>query len=112
MAKNKYAYQGSEGTEKTARAAGRSLQISPKHAVEICREIRGMYLDEAKEYLEDVIQKKRAVPFRRHNKKVGHRRGLTVGLPAGIRLKPPARYCTYWKTPKPMPNIVEWTLKT
>ncbi|HNR25262.1 MAG TPA: 50S ribosomal protein L22 [Methanobacteriaceae archaeon] len=82
MAKVKYAYQGSEGQEKTARASGRALQISPKHAVEICREIRGMYLDEAKEYLEDVIQKKRAVPFRRHNKKVGHRRGLT-GWPAG-----------------------------
>lgn len=63
MAKNKYAYQGSEGTEKTARAAGRSLQISPKHAVEICREIRGMYLDDAKEYLEEVIQKKKSSPL-------------------------------------------------
>lgn len=86
MAKIKYAYQGSEGaqkgSEKTARAAGRSLQISPKHAVEICRELRGMYLDDAKEYLEEVIEKKRAVPFKRHNKKVGHRRGLN-GWAAG-----------------------------
>ena len=56
MAKNKYAYQG---TGKIAKATGKSLKISPKHSVEICREIRGMYLDEAKEYLEDVIQLKK-----------------------------------------------------
>jgi large subunit ribosomal protein L22 len=73
MAKIKYAY---EGTDKTARAMGRSLKISPKHSVEICREIRGKYLDDAKNYLEQVIQKKKAVPFKRHNKKVGHRHGL------------------------------------
>jgi large subunit ribosomal protein L22 len=79
MAKMKYAY---EGKEKTAKAAGRSFKISPKHAVEICREIRGMYLDDAKEYLEDVIQMKQVVPFKRHNKKVGHRHGLK-GWPTG-----------------------------
>jgi len=71
MAKLKYAY---EGTGKVAKASGRSLKISPKHSVEICRELRGMYLDDAK--------MKRAVPFKRHNKKVGHRRGLK-GWPTG-----------------------------
>jgi large subunit ribosomal protein L22 len=79
MAKLKYAYEGSGNV---AKAVGRSLKISPKHSVEICREIRGMYLDDAKEYLEDVIQMKRAVPFKRHNKKVGHRKGLK-GWPTG-----------------------------
>lgn len=79
MAKMKYAY---EGKEKTVNATGRSFKISPKHAVEICREIRGMYLDEAKEYLEEVIEMKRPVPFKRHNKKVGHRHGLK-GWPTG-----------------------------
>jgi len=38
MAKMKYAY---EGSGKVAKAAGRSLKISPKHSVEICREPPG-----------------------------------------------------------------------
>jgi large subunit ribosomal protein L22 len=81
MAKIKYAFKD-DYKGKTARAAGRSLKISPKHAVEICRVIRGMYIEEAKAYLEDVIQMKTPVPFKRHNKKVGHRRGLK-GWPTG-----------------------------
>jgi large subunit ribosomal protein L22 len=74
MAKIKYAFHGDKG--KTANATGRSLKISPKHAVEICNSIRGMQLENSKDYLEDVIQMKEPVPFKRHNKKVGHRRGL------------------------------------
>jgi large subunit ribosomal protein L22 len=81
MAKIKYAYQD-EYDGKTAKAAGRALKISPKHSVEICNAIRGMYLDEAKEFLEDVIQMRQPVPFRRHNKKVGHKRSLK-GWPTG-----------------------------
>jgi len=80
MAKINYAYTGDEA--KTAKALGRSLKISPKHAVEICNKIRGMNVEEAKDYLEDVIEMKKAVPFKRHNKKVGHRRGLE-GWPTG-----------------------------
>jgi large subunit ribosomal protein L22 len=80
MAKIKYAYN--EDTGKVAKAFGRSLKISPKHSREICNALRGMELEEAKDYLEDVIDKKQAVPFRRHNKKVGHKRGLE-GWPTG-----------------------------
>ncbi|MDI3483499.1 MAG: large subunit ribosomal protein [Methanobacteriaceae archaeon] len=75
MARIKYAYKG-EDEAKIARAAGFRLQISPKHAVEICRELKGMKLEEAKDYLKEVIQMKRPVPFKRYNRKVGHRRGL------------------------------------
>lgn len=57
-------------------AMGMELHISPKHALEICRAIKGMRVEKAKAYLIDVIALKRAVPFKRHNKKVGHRRGL------------------------------------
>jgi len=80
MAKIYYAYTGDN--TKTAKALGRSLQISPKHAVEICNKIRGMDVEKAENYLEDVIEMKKAVPFKRHNKKVGHRRGLG-GWPTG-----------------------------
>ncbi|MCQ8898061.1 MAG: 50S ribosomal protein L22 [Hadesarchaea archaeon] len=61
--------------EPCARAMGKELRISPKDAVEICREIRGMGLREAQSYLQEVAKGKRAVPFRRHAKKVAHHRG-------------------------------------
>ena len=74
---NKY---GNEA--KTARAMAKSLKISPKHCVEICNAIRGMDVSKAKAYLEDVIDMKQSVPFKRHNKKVGHRKGQK-GWPSG-----------------------------
>ncbi len=62
--------------DKTAIASGRELDISHKHAREICKTIKGMLLDEAKTYLEEVTKLKRSVPFRRYKKKVGHRKDL------------------------------------
>jgi len=60
----------------TVKASGRELRISPKAAREVCTAIKGMKLDEAKEFLQQVILKKKAVPFRRHKKTVPHRKGL------------------------------------
>ena len=54
----------------------RSLKVSPKHCVEICSAIRGMDVAKAKAYLNDVIEMKKAVPFKRHNRDVGHRKGM------------------------------------
>ena len=62
--------------EKMAKASGRELRVSHKHAREVCRTIKGMKLDQAKTYLRQVILKKKPVPFRRFNKHVGHRHGL------------------------------------
>jgi large subunit ribosomal protein L22 len=62
--------------DKTALGSGREIRISPKAAREICNELRGLRLEAAKTYLEEVIAMRQAVPFRRHDKKVGHRKGL------------------------------------
>ncbi|MFQ6073711.1 MAG: 50S ribosomal protein L22 [Candidatus Bathyarchaeia archaeon] len=62
--------------ERTAKASGREVRVSHKAAREVCAAIRGMMLSEAKEFLQQVIQKKKPVPFRRFKKKVGHRHGL------------------------------------
>ncbi len=62
--------------EKTAKASGRELRVSHKSAREVCRSVKGMMLSNAKAYLRDVLDKKRAVPFRRYTKKIGHRHGL------------------------------------
>ncbi|UCD96870.1 MAG: 50S ribosomal protein L22 [Candidatus Bathyarchaeota archaeon] len=62
--------------EKTVKASGRELRISFKHAREVCKTIRGMRLDQAKRFLNQVIAKERPVPFRRFIKKAGHRHGM------------------------------------
>ena len=62
--------------DRTVKASGRELRVSPKHAREVCKTIKGMKLDQAKDYLQQVILKKKPVPFRRHKKKVGHRHGI------------------------------------
>ena len=62
--------------DKTVKASGREIRVSPKHAREVCKTIKGMKLDQAKGYLQQVIAKKKPVPFRRHKKKVGHRHGM------------------------------------
>ena len=58
-------------------ARGREMDISQKTSREICTSIKGKMIPQAREYLEDVMNKKQPVPFRRHKKKVGHRSGLT-----------------------------------
>ena len=63
-------------TDRIAKASGRDLRIKPKHAREICATIKGMRVYQAKSFLEDVIQLKRSVPFRRHKKKQAHRKDL------------------------------------
>ena len=62
--------------EKTVKASGREIRVSHKHAREVCREIKGMKLSKAKTLLLDVMEKKKAIPFRRYQKKAGHRHGL------------------------------------
>lgn len=62
--------------EKTVKASGRELRVSYKSAREVCATIKGMTLTQAKQYLREVIAKKKPVPFTRYNKKAAHRRGL------------------------------------
>ena len=69
-----------------ARAKANELGCSPKHAVEIAHLVRNMMADDAVEYLEQVIDLKRAVPFHRYNRNVSHQKSLngkTFGTAAG-----------------------------
>lgn len=59
-----------------AKASGRDLRISPKAAREICDAIRHKRLNNARRLLEDVVKKRRAIPYKHHNKKVGHKAGI------------------------------------
>ena len=65
--------------KKTARAMSIEAPISPRDALEIVRTIKGMKLGPAKDYLDRVIKKKSAVPYRKFTDSVSHRRGTGPG---------------------------------
>ncbi len=65
--------------EKTSKALGKELHISRKHAHEIASAIKGMKLEKAREFLEDVAALKRAVPYKRYTRNVPHRKGMCTG---------------------------------
>ncbi|MEO2151256.1 MAG: 50S ribosomal protein L22 [Thermococcus sp.] len=73
-----YSFQNFD-PERMARASGRDLRISPKHSVELLREIKGMMLNDALKYLDDVINLRRPVPMKRHNDSQGHKPGKGFG---------------------------------
>lgn len=58
------------------------VPVSPKHAIEIADFIKNKRAGEAVAYLEDVVAGKKAIPFRKFNRNVAHKRGLS-GWDAG-----------------------------
>jgi large subunit ribosomal protein L22 len=62
--------------DKTAKASGRELKVSHKAAREVAKKLKGMELSQAKEFLRDVISKKKPVPYTRFTKKLGHKGGM------------------------------------
>lgn len=65
--------------EHSARASANNLPISTKHGIEISRFLRYKSVAEAKKLLEEVIALKRAVPFRRFKRDIGHKAGMAAG---------------------------------
>lgn len=72
-----YSFTGD--AETTALALGREIPCSPKHGENVVRQIKGLTVEKAKAYLEEVIALKKAVPFLTENHKVHHRRGKGFG---------------------------------
>jgi ribosomal protein uL22 len=62
-----------------AEAVGTNLSISNKHAREILKFVKGMNVDKAIKRLNRVVNFEEGVPFRRFNKKIGHRPGIGPG---------------------------------
>lgn len=65
--------------ENMAASVGRDLPISTKQAIEICTHIRGKGIERARSFLKNVTQSKEAVPFRRFNGDVGHKKKIGPG---------------------------------
>ena len=62
-----------------ARAIGMVLPISFKQSVEICRFIKNKNTSDAKEILQNVISRKAAVPFKRFDFDLGHKKKIGPG---------------------------------
>ena len=72
--------------ETTARIIGREVKVSPKKSVEVCREIKGMDIADAREFMEQVALKKRPVEYKRYVRNVAHRKGdlRSGGFPVNV----------------------------
>lgn len=66
-------------TEKMAKAVGLSIPISRKKTIEICNWIRKETLENAKKKLEKAVLSEIPVPYKRFNKNIGHKPGMTAG---------------------------------
>ena len=65
--------------DKTAKAYGYELHCSPKDSKNIAYTLRGMNVETAKSYLEEVIEEKRAVPAVFHKRKRAHQKATGPG---------------------------------
>jgi len=67
---------GNYDKENMARARGSVLPISFKQSVEICRFIENKNVNDAKKILQKVIDGRIAIPFRRYNWDLGHKKKI------------------------------------
>jgi ribosomal protein L22(archaeal)/L17(eukaryotic/archaeal) len=63
----------------SAKARAQDQPVSPKFAREVAGMIRGLKVETAVMMLEEVMEKKRAVPLKRYNKRVSHKKGVGPG---------------------------------
>lgn len=67
------------GTEHTAMARGLNLPISTKQSVHISKCLRYKTTSYAAQFLQEVMDLQRAVPFKTSNKDMGHKPGMAAG---------------------------------
>ncbi len=74
-------YSVNPDPEVTSKALGKELQIKPRDAIEVCNVVKHKALEEAKDYLEAVIAKDKAVPYRKRSGPGGysHQKGTGPG---------------------------------
>ncbi len=77
MAKD--ATHGAERAEHLASAKALNLAVSPRHCVEISHCLRYRSTNAAKQILQDVVQLRRPIAFRRFNQDTGHKAGMAAG---------------------------------
>jgi large subunit ribosomal protein L22 len=72
MGRYDYAFQNYDAT-KHVRSSVREKDMSHKHAREVAVAIKGLSIERARDYLQSVINKQRAISFGRYKNQVGHK---------------------------------------
>lgn len=54
--------------ETTSKAIGKEMRVSPKHCREVCKMLKGMRVEQAREYLQSIAELKTPVPYSRYKK--------------------------------------------
>jgi large subunit ribosomal protein L22 len=65
--------------DKTAKAYGYELHCSQKDSMNLAYVLKGMKTEEAKEFLEEIIEMKRPLPAVFHKRKRAHQKGIGPG---------------------------------
>ena len=65
--------------DKTAKAYGYELHCSPKDSMNLAYAIRGLKTSEAENYLNEIIEMKKALPAIYHKGKISHQKGIGPG---------------------------------
>ncbi len=76
---SKHKYSSKTENEHTAKAVGKDVAISFKHAAMVCNQLRNKNLLKSKELLKRVIEKKQAIPYTRFNFDRGHKKKIGPG---------------------------------
>jgi large subunit ribosomal protein L22 len=82
MGRSKYAFREFDKS-KHVRARIRDKDISHKQSREVAVAIKGMSLEKSREFLERVLSREIAVPYRRYYNEVAHRSNIRDGFFAG-----------------------------
>ena len=69
--------------QSTSKQPLREKDVSHKHAREVAIAIKGLSIEKARIFLENIIDKKIALPYRRYNNEVAHRSNIRDGFFAG-----------------------------
>jgi len=72
-------YSSERDPERSAKAYGFEMHCSPKDSMNLAYALKGMDTIKAKQYLEDIIAMKRALPTVFHNRKRAHKKGMGPG---------------------------------
>ena len=79
--------------QKSCKAAGSDLRVHFKNTAVTAAAIRGMTLKKSKGYLEDVLQKKQAIPFRFFNGCIG--RHAQAKMTGATQCRWPVKSCQF-----------------
>lgn len=75
----KFGYTIDADPERTAKALGYEMRISPKKAYEVCKAIRGMKVKKAIDFLQDIIDFQKPLRLRRYLRECAHKKGKGFG---------------------------------